>query len=428
MNSAAPPEPRYDDATEHLPGLLLALAQRLGKPRLKIDFIAPPFAGHLHPILALARCAAQHHQVNVISTLGAQSTICAAELNAISIQAENADACLEHLINPGHAVRSNPLALLRQFRQALTLFQQVRSELDQRYGTQDSAHDNKPDLLIVDFTLPIAGIVAEQHQLLWWTSMPSPCVIETMDGPPAYCGGLKPAQTRWQTWLHALHRLKVRSFKRLVFTLCSPLLRQLGVRQLYRPDGSEAAYSPHCILALADPALEFQRRWPIALTFIGPALYTPPMLCINPQFNAARPCILVTLGTHLQWQKDAVATALQKLAALCPEWDFHFTDGCTAAAQQQLATNLHRYSYVSYQEHLQHYQAVIHHGGAGIMYHCLRHKIPALVWPQDYDQFDHAARLEIAGKATWLRHGLNNAQQVRDLLTRYLQTPKTAVE
>jgi hypothetical protein len=41
---------------------------------------------------------------------------------------------------------------------------------------------------------------------------------------------------------------KVRSFKRAVFALCYPLLRNLGVSTLYRADGSEAAYSPDCIL------------------------------------------------------------------------------------------------------------------------------------------------------------------------------------
>jgi UDP:flavonoid glycosyltransferase YjiC (YdhE family) len=76
-------------------------------------------------------------------------------------------------------VRSNPLALWRQFRAALRLFRAFRVELDHHYSTQQ-----KPDLIIADFTLPLAGIVAQQHQISWWASMPSPCVIETSDGPP----------------------------------------------------------------------------------------------------------------------------------------------------------------------------------------------------------------------------------------------------
>ncbi|MBR7781638.1 glycosyltransferase [Undibacterium luofuense] len=424
MNSTVQPEqanqkPGYSasDTPNNLLNLLQALMATKGKKALRIDFLAPPFAGHLHPVLALARAAAAEHSVQVISTPAAGKAIAQAGLQAHSVlEGSEADDTLDQIANPGKAVRSNPLALWRQFRAALRLFRQFRTELDQHYRTKA-----KPDLIIADFTLPLAGIIAQQHQISWWTSMPSPCVIETSEGPPAYCGGLQPPENRWQYWLQWLHRKKVRCFKRIVFTLCYPLLRDLGVRTLYRADGSEAAYSPDCILALADPALEFPRNWPQALQFIGPALYTPPLTTPEPQFDAERPAILITLGTHLHWQKEAVVAALSELAAICPEWDFHFSDGRHDQQHQPLRSNLHRYSYISYQSHLAKYAAVIHHGGAGIMYHCLQHAIPALVWPQDFDQFDHAARLEVAGKAVWLRNGLRNAQAIRRLLADCLQ-------
>lgn len=404
------------DTPNNLLNLLQALMATKGKQSLRIDFLAPPFAGHLHPVLALARAAATRHQVRVISTAAAQAAILQADLPAHCILQEgDADQILDQIANPGGAVRSNPLALWRQFRAALRLFRGFRAELDHHYSTQQ-----KPDLIIADFTLPLAGIVAQRHRINWWTSMPSPCVIETSDGPPAYCGGLKPAKNHWQAAGQWLHRKKVRSFKRAVFALCYPLLRNLGVSALYRADGSEAAYSPDCILALADPALEFPRQWPQALQFIGPALYTPPLPAPEPEFNAQRPAILITLGTHLHWQKDAVVAALSALAAICPEWDFHFSDGRHDQQHQQLRCNLQRYSYISYQRHLAKYAAVIHHGGAGIMYHCLQHRIPALVWPQDFDQFDHAARLEAAGKAVWLRNGLQDTRSLRNLLANCL--------
>jgi UDP:flavonoid glycosyltransferase YjiC (YdhE family) len=38
------------------------------------------------------------------------------------------------------------------------------------------------------------------------------------------------------------------------------------------------------------------------------------------------------------------------------------------------------------------------------MWECLRAGVPALVLPNDYDQFDHAARLQAAGVALRLRH------------------------
>jgi len=59
---------------------------------------------------------------------------------------------------------------------------------------------------------------------------------------------------------------------------------------------------------------------------------------------------------------------------------------------------------------------VIHHGGAGIMWHCIQKGIPALVYPVDYDQFDHAARIEFFKKGIWLRGGLKQLAQARGLL------------
>ena len=61
--------------------------------------------------------------------------------------------------------------------------------------------------------------------------------------------------------------------------------------------------------------------------------------------------------------------------------------------------------------------AVLHHGGAGVMWECLRAGVPALVLPQDYDQFDHAARLEAAGVALRLRH----PREIESALRRVLQ-------
>jgi len=42
---------------------------------------------------------------------------------------------------------------------------------------------------------------------------------------------------------------------------------------------------------------------------------------------------------------------------------------------------------------------VIHHGGAGILYSCIKYNKPAVIIPQDYDQFDYAVRGVEAGVA-----------------------------
>ncbi len=44
---------------------------------MKIELLAPPYSGHLHPILAIARQLQPQHDVTVLSTPGAQAAISA---------------------------------------------------------------------------------------------------------------------------------------------------------------------------------------------------------------------------------------------------------------------------------------------------------------------------------------------------------------
>lgn len=150
------------------------------------------------------------------------------------------------------------------------------------------------------------------------------------------------------------------------------MIRQTGITRLYRPDGSETAYSPLRILALGEKEMEFERTWPESVAFIGPALYTPPADGEKPTFIEGKRHVLITLGTHLDWHKDDVAKAATALAKTMPDWVFHFTDGSLESAECERAGNFLRMHWVDYDAWLSRYDAVIHHGGAGIMWHCIQ--------------------------------------------------------
>jgi UDP:flavonoid glycosyltransferase YjiC (YdhE family) len=60
------------------------------------------------------------------------------------------------------------------------------------------------------------------------------------------------------------------------------------------------------------------------------------------------------------------------------------------------------------------YHAAVIHGGTGVVYSCIKAGVPALIWPQDYDQFDNAAR--VVGRGLGLRLTPNRARLVADLL------------
>lgn len=358
--------------------------------RRKVFLIAPPFSGHLHPLLGIGAHLREFADVTVLSTPGAAKH-CELPFHSILAQHEQA---VWAIAEPGQDVKSNPLLLFRQLKANIALLGDLRVELDALFAKE------KPDLIIADFTVPVAGISALHHHIPWWTTLPSPCVFETPDGPPAYFGGLSPAQTLLQHALHAAGRTATRVFKKAMALLFRRELRAIGFPGIYRADGSEAVYSPQRILALGLPEIEFPRTYPRHFQFVGPVLHTPPDATPGPQFiTNGRPHVLITLGTHLPHAKAALANTIREIAARQPGIIFHFTHGRMASSSFQNEGNFHEYAQVSYARHLPRYALVIHHAGAGILNHCLRHGIPSVVIPQDYDQFDNAARLVHHGLA-----------------------------
>jgi len=355
-----------------------------------VDLVAPPMSGHLHPILGIARRLAQDTEVRVISTASAQAEIRAAGLRGHLLLAGHDERIHEatHLAGP---VRSRPWRLHAKFRDALVVLERVHAELLELW------RDSRPRLVIADFLLPVAGSAAIASRLPWWTTIPSPCAIETPDGPPGYLGGLTPARGQLGGLRDAAGRRAIRVFKRAIHWRHRHTMRRLGFPALYRADGSEATYSPDRVLALSLEALEFPRTYPPAVEFVGPVLYTPPADTPPPPFRDGRQHVLVTLGTHLAWRREAVAAAVQHAARELPSIEFHISDGNRTSQACVSNQNVHRIGFVSYLRDLSRYQAVIHHGGAGVLAHTLAAGAPALVLPADHDQFDHAARLEVAG-------------------------------
>jgi UDP:flavonoid glycosyltransferase YjiC (YdhE family) len=371
--------------------------------RGRIDLLSPPFAGHLHPIIGMARALHAHYDVRVVTTPSAAARVRAVGIDSVSML-EGWEGLLADIVDTPTAVGSNPLRLYVQLCKSFQVHGQVRMELERLYQF------SRPDLVIADFTMVATGAVTSAYGIPWWTSLPSPCVLEGGDGPPCYLGGLRPMAGMIGKSRDRLGWAAIRGFKRLVGTLLRDELRSVGVASVYRADQSEAAYSNQQIIALGWQDLEFRQDWPSSVCFIPPFLYSPPVPCEAPSFAPSRQHVLVTLGTHVRWIKDTAAAAVQEMAAQTPHIEYHFSDGdvgCTRTHHRQ--GNFQRLPYIDY-AHVKRYDLVIHHGGAGIMAHCLAQGRPAIVYPIDYDQFDNASRLEHAGLARRLRH-LHGLQQ-----------------
>lgn len=354
----------------------------------KIDCVAPPFAGHLYPLLALASSLrnAGLRAVRVLSTSDVAETIRLCGVEAIDLLPGRADEVWA-IANTSKRTGFHPLRLYRQFRANMQLMADVATHLERAWTA------SRPDIVIADFTVPVAGLVARRYGIRWWTSMPSPCALESRIGPPSYLGGWSPRHDGIGRVRDAVGRAAIRAFKRGVARLFRRQLRAIGFDGVYRADGSEAAYSDERILALGMRELEFDRDWPASLRFVGPLTAAPPFEHVPPEFRAGRTTILVTLGTHLPWARERAVQLIDDVAAAMLDCDFHFAAGQPGATSREARGKVTHHGFIPYDKYIARYDAAIVHGGTGIIYACIEKGVPMLVWPHDYDQFDHAARI-----------------------------------
>lgn len=363
----------------------------------KILLFSPPFSGHLHPVLGLGIYLKNTYEIAVVSTSSAMKSIEASGLRGICLL-QGKDEFIEEIANPKVQVKNNPVLLYSQLKRNVSLLHTMRKETEELYQTE------KPDIVITDGVLPVPGILAESMNIPWFSILASPCVFESVSGVNAYMGGVKPDSSLKGRVRDHVHKIMIKSFKKFMFFLFRKDFRKLGLENVYRKDGSEAVYSPRKVFAMAMPELEFKRKTADTLLLTGPILYTPPVNSEPPHFIQGKKHILVTIGTHLWFEKERLRKDVQECALHLNDYIFHFSFGDKNGSIRDIQENFHVYSFVSYEDHLCRYDLVIHHCGAGIMYECVRNGIPSVAYPLDYDQFDNAARLEAAGACTVLKN------------------------
>ena len=355
---------------------------------LRLDFVAPPFAGHLYPALDLARRLRERGVggIRFLSTSGGRAPIEAAGFPFVEIL-PGQDQAVWSIANTRMKVGSNPLQMWGQVKKNLTLMHDLQQQVQETWQT------DRPDLVIADFVVPVAGLTAQSLGIRWWTGMPSPCVLETKDGTPAYLGGWMPRQDLYGRIRDWMGRQTIRHFKKASGWLFARPLKQLSIPHLYRADGFEIVYSPERILAYGMREFEFPRTWPTWCQFIGPLIAGPSLPGPALKWDDSKQTVLVTLGTHLPWAKSSAIDLMHQVARLMPDTVFHFSRGQMGNCEVEIRDNLHVYGSIPYDASLHRYDAAIIHGGTGILYSCIQHGVPMLVWPHDYDQFDHAARI-----------------------------------
>jgi UDP:flavonoid glycosyltransferase YjiC (YdhE family) len=256
----------------------------------------------------------------------------------------------------------------------------------------------KPDLVVADFVSPVAGFVAEELGIPWWTSMPCLTFLEAKTGPPPFVGGLQPSKNIFGRCRNYLARQFVLMFKRIVVIIYGRAFRKLGFKSLHRADGTESYYSGDVILGMGIKELEFETAGQHLMRWMGPCVESPAVEHTPPIYEQGKKHIFISLGTQIPWAKKRTKTVFAEVARQLPEFVFHFVQGKIDEVKLQLEGNLHYYSYIPYTtESLQKYAVIINHCGSGIMYASIFAGVPQLNWAQDFDQHDNAARVEYHG-------------------------------
>lgn len=365
---------------------------------MNIILAAPPFSGHLHPIIAIAKKLQEDPSFNVmiVSTPVAKKRVEQENIKFISIL-EGYDLKIEEIANPDTKIKSNPLKLFKQLKENISLLKQLKIEF------KSIVEKYKTDFIISDFTLPIVGIVAKENKITWHTTLPSPCVYES-NGVPAYMGGLYPPKNKFQDIKYKIYNKTIKVFKKICYYLFKKELRSLNLKEIYDNEGKELIYSPDKVYALGISELEFNHPKDKRFQYVGPVLYSPTLEQKEINFDNKRRYILVTMGTHLKFMKQELIKNIQLLAKSYPEIEFHITMGDDKQVLFKEIDNVKVINYISYEKYLSNYSYVIHHGGTGIIYECIKRAIPTIVFPQDYDQFDNAARLDYFNLAVKIKN------------------------
>ena len=364
--------------------------------KIKIDVVVLPLSGHLYPTLNLLAPLLQDPQYEIRLLTGPQKKAVA---EAVGFQVL---PILEGHVKEFEKAANNKeqlgiISAYRQLSASLDLINLVSDQLIQEWTT------HRPDIAIVDFITLSGGLVAEQMEIPWITTMATQFAIETTDGPPCFFGGMGTPQNSWQVLEQFLARKITHLGKRIVTFLLRDRLRRYHFK-LYNQKGQETIYSPYSILGVGMKEVELKKGFPEHYRWVGPfgaSVEAVEDYPLDLSLFAGRKKVLVSCGTQLEWARENLIYQAKQLAKAHPDCHFFVTRGVGGEAFQceHLMENLSLVSYLPYKEYIPQMDYVIHHGGAGIFYQCIIYGKPSLILPHDYDQFDYAVRGVEAGVA-----------------------------
>lgn len=360
--------------------------------KIKIAAVAPPFSGHLYPLLDLltSLLADEKYEIYVFSGIEKKNIIEKQGFVFKPILANMNENIFRNIANTSK--KTNIKLMYKQLVENINLINKIIPELKNEFKKLNI------DIVIADFIAIPAGIVATELNIPWITTIPTPFAIENKKGTPSYFGGLKPSNSPIIKVRDFFARKLIRLIKKTFYLFALKKLEYKKL-ELYNEKGEENIYSPYSILALGMKELEFRDDFPEQLIWVGPCLFqnfSESNISLN--LSSQRKKVLLTIGTHLLWGKDRMIELAKYLGSFYKDIDFIVSLGNDSGGKigRKICENIFVYHYLEYEDIIPQINYIIHHGGAGILYSCIKFKKPSLIIPHDYDQFDYAVRAELS--------------------------------
>ncbi len=362
-----------------------------------------PARGHLFPTMpVLLELRRRGHDV-VVSTLADEvDRVVAAGLRARPIA-----PAIEALSHDDYRGASPAQALERAVRVFVARAQHEVPDL------REVVHEERPDLLLVDFNCWGAAAAAEASGLPWALFMPY-FLPWKLPGLPPFGPGLAPRRDgvgRLRDFVVGtfVHGLVNRSLPRLNALRASVGLEGIG----HMTEAGRGA--PAILYYTAEPFEYACPERPDNVVPIGPGLWEPPSEAPAWLAEVDRPLVLVTCSTEFQDDGRLVACALDALAD-----EDVFVVATTAAVDPagfSAPDNARVERFVPHGPLLARAAAVVCHGGMGITQKALAAGVPVVVVPFGRDQLEVARHVEVAGAGVRLDPKRLTTARLRDAVT-----------
>ena len=283
--------------------------------------------------------------------------------------------------------------------------------------TRQLVAECSPDVVVHDILTLAPALAAELEGVPAVTLVPHVYPVTAPGFPPYALGARLPRTSAGSTLWRALGWPVQIGLRRGRAEL-DEARAKLGLPPVRRLHGG---LSERLVIVATFPQLEYPRRWPSSVHVVGPLMWEPPFVEVEPPVGSA-PLVVVAPSTAQDPEQRLLRAALDALAGepvrVLATWNRRpppVTIGVPA--------NTRLVEWISYSRAMPGSALVICHGGHGTLVRALASGAPVLAVAHSGDMAENAARADWAGVGVRLPWRLLRARTLRLAVRRALGDP-----